>query len=204
MDGIAAIEARVAEITRRFAAPVQPAAVTGNSPGDFAAHLRHAMGTAAASTSIGFPGTAGAVSFIDGRALFGAPAPGGARAGIGVALGAGRGGSIDNWTAEAIRVTGVPDSWAPALRTIAEKESSLDPAAVNLGAVGGNRAKAPTGLMQTIPSTFAAHAAPGHGDILDPVDNMVAAIRYIRSRYGDPSATPGLRALARGERYVGY
>ncbi|HEV8624073.1 MAG TPA: hypothetical protein VG034_06410 [Acidimicrobiia bacterium] len=30
------------------------------------------------------------------------------------------------------------------------------------------------------------------------------AIDYIRRRYGDPSSTPGLRALARGERYVGY
>jgi SLT domain-containing protein len=58
--------------------------------------------------------------------------------------------------------------------------------------------------MQMLPSTFAAHAQPGHGNILDPVDNLTAAIDYIRRRYGDPSSTPGLRALARGDRYVGY
>ncbi|HET9772615.1 MAG TPA: transglycosylase SLT domain-containing protein, partial [Acidimicrobiia bacterium] len=79
-----------------------------------------------------------------------------------------------------------------------------DPAAANLAASGGDPARAPLGLMQMLPSTFAAHAVPGHGNILDPVDNLMAAIGYIRSRYGDPSSTPGLRALARGERYVGY
>ena len=58
--------------------------------------------------------------------------------------------------------------------------------------------------MQMLPSTFAAHAQPGHGNILDPVDNLSAAIDYIRDRYGDPTSTPGLRALARGEHYRGY
>ena len=58
--------------------------------------------------------------------------------------------------------------------------------------------------MQMLPSTFAAHAQPGHADILDPVDNLSAAIDYIKDRYGDPSNTPGLRALARGDHYVGY
>ncbi|MNC96115.1 hypothetical protein D3C83_134030 [compost metagenome] len=57
--------------------------------------------------------------------------------------------------------------------------------------------------MQMLPSTFAAHAPRG-GDILDPVDNLTAAIGYIKGRYGDPAATPGLRALARGEHYRGY
>jgi hypothetical protein len=113
-------------------------------------------------------------------------------------------GNVDGWIAEAIARTGVPASWAPALRTIAEHESSLNPAAANLAASGGDLAKTPLGLMQMLPSTFAAHAQPGQGNILDPVDNLTAAIDYIRRRYGDPSSTPGLRALARGERYVGY
>jgi soluble lytic murein transglycosylase-like protein len=166
VDGIAAIEMRVAEICRRFApvAPPAPPAVSGDG---FAAHLRTAMG--------------------------GAPAPTGDRPG-----------SVDSWIAEALRRTGTPASWAGGLRTIAERESSLDPAAANTAAAGGNIAKTPLGLMQMLPSTFAAHAVPGHDDILDPVDNLMAAIGYIRSRYGDPASTPGLRALARGERYVGY
>jgi soluble lytic murein transglycosylase-like protein len=163
MDGITAIEARVAEICRRFAPPA-PAPVSPVAGDGFAAHLRTAMG--------------------------GAPAD--------------RTGSVDTWIAEALRRTGTPASWAAGLRTIAERESSFNPAAANLDASGGNPARTPLGLMQMLPSTFAAHAAAGHNDILDPVDNLMAAIGYIRSRYGDPSATPGLRALARGERYVGY
>ena len=159
MDGIAAIEARVAEICQRFAPPPAPAPAAGPATGaSFDAHLRRAMET----------------------------------------------GDVDSWIAEAIARTGVPASWAPGLRTIAEHESSLNPAAANLAASSGDPARAPLGLMQMLPSTFAVHAQPGHGNILDPVDNLTAAIDYIRRRYGDPAATPGLRALARGERYVGY
>jgi SLT domain-containing protein len=113
-------------------------------------------------------------------------------------------GGADEWIAEAIARTGVPASWAPGLRSIAEHESSFDPGAANVAASGGKPAATPLGLMQMLPSTFAAHAQPGHGDILDPVDNVSAAIDYIRDRYGDPASTPGLRALARGDHYVGY
>lgn len=164
MDGIAAIEARVAEICRRFSPPA-PQARPAVSDDSFATHLRTAVG---------------GVPSADGP------------------------GAVDTWISEALRRTGAPPSWAPGLRTIAERESSFDPAAANLDAADGNLAKAPLGLMQMLPSTFAAHAVPGHGNILDPVDNLMAAIGYIRSRYGDPASTPGLRALARGERYVGY
>jgi len=111
---------------------------------------------------------------------------------------------VDSWISEAIVRTRVPASWGPGLRTIAEHESSLNPAAANLSASGGDPARTPLGLMQMLPSTFAAHAQPGQRDIFNPVDNLTAAIDYIRRRYGDPSSTPGLRALARGERYVGY
>jgi soluble lytic murein transglycosylase-like protein len=167
MDGIAAIEARVAEICQRFAPPPPPAPATGDG---FAAHLRTAMGP-------GLPG-AGATS--------GAPA------------------SADAWIAEAIARTGSPESWAPALKSIAQHESSLNPTAANTDASGGKPAATPIGLMQMLPSTFAAHAQPGRGNILDPVDNLSAAIDYIKDRYGDPASTPGLRALARGDHYVGY
>jgi soluble lytic murein transglycosylase-like protein len=174
MDGIAAIEARVAEICARFSPPPPPAPAPA-AGGAFADHLRRALG----------PGTTSGT-------------------GTGAPAGRAPGGAVDHWIAEALARTGAPSSWAPALRTIAEKESSLDPAAANLTASGGDPARTPLGLMQMLPSTFAAHAQPGHGNILDPVDNLSAAIGYIRSRYGDPSSTPGLRALARGQGYVGY
>ena len=171
VDGIPAVEARVAEICQRFGAPpAPPVAPTGS---DFASHLRTAM----------------------------AAGPAGAAGG---ALATPTGGGTEEWIAEAIARTGAPASWAPELKTIAEHESSLDPTAANVAASGGNPAATPLGLMQMLPSTFAAHAQPGHTNILDPVDNLSAAIGYIRDRYGDPADTPGLRALAAGQHYVGY
>jgi hypothetical protein len=168
MDGIAAVEARIAEITSRFAAP--PPATAAAAGDGFAAHLRTAMGAGA-----------GAVSPAGGAS-----------------------GAVDSWIAEAIARTGAPESWAPGLRAIAQHESSLNPAAANTAASGGKLTATPLGLMQMLPSTFAAHSQPGHGDILNPVDNLASAIDYIRGRYGDPASTPGLKALARGDRYVGY
>ena len=101
MDGIAAIEARVAEICARFAPPPPP--TIGATDGAFAAHLRRAMGTGSA-----------------------APVTGAGQAP----------GNVDAWITEAIARTGVPASWAPALRTIAFHESSFNPAAANLTAAG--------------------------------------------------------------------
>lgn len=41
------------------------------------------------------------------------------------------------------------------------------------------------GLMQVIPETFASYAMPGYNtNILDPLSNILAAIRYTWSRYG--------------------
>ncbi|MCL6453765.1 MAG: transglycosylase SLT domain-containing protein [Alicyclobacillus sp.] len=96
-------------------------------------------------------------------------------------------------TAQAAQLAGVPASWVTPLVAIAEHESAGHVAAVNPEETGdGEHA---VGLMQTEPTTFAAYALPGHADIENPVDNMVAAIRYIEARYGDPNV-----ALARSLR----
>lgn len=90
------------------------------------------------------------------------------------------------------------------LATIIQHESGGDPNAVNnwdSNAAAGHPSK---GLMQTIDSTFQAYAAPGHGDIYNPVDNIVAGARYILSRYGSTSNVPGIVSLARGGAYQGY
>ena len=112
---------------------------------------------------------------------------------------------MDAWLQQAIAITGVPATWAPALKAIAQHESAFNPAATNGNdPVGNGTYQRVVGLMQMLPSTFAAHAAPGHPDIYNPVDNLVAAIRYIQRRYGDPTNTPGLRSMARGGSYRGY
>ena len=127
------------------------------------------------------------------------------RGAAGLAGSTGAADGIDSWIQQAIDATGVPQSWAAGLRTIAEHESGLNPRAFNGNDhTASGASQTVVGLMQMLPSTFAAHALPGHNDISNPVDNLIAAIGYIRGRYGDPSNTPGLKSLAAGGRYRGY
>lgn len=92
------------------------------------------------------------------------------------------------WIRLAIHETGAPDYWYDGLYTIAQRESALNPNAVNgwdSNAAAGVPSK---GLMQVIDPTFRAHHQPGTSwDILEPVANVSAAINYIKARYGDIS-----------------
>ena len=58
--------------------------------------------------------------------------------------------------------------------------------------------------MQCIDSTFNAHKLPGHDDIWNPVDNIIAGVRYTFSRYGGFEGHPGLKAMSQGGGYQGY
>jgi uncharacterized protein YukE len=91
-----------------------------------------------------------------------------------------------------------------ALATIIHHESGGNPSAVNNGDSNAARGNPSTGLMQTIPSTFRHYALPGHTDILDPVDNIVAGARYAIERYGSVSRVPGVVSLGSGHGYRGY
>ena len=77
----------------------------------------------------------------------------------------------------AMGIVGVPSTWLGPLLTLISRESGFNPRAYN-GVLGAS------GLMQTIPSTFAANALPGYGGIFDPVANVIAGLRYILGRYG--------------------
>ncbi|MEB6549072.1 transglycosylase SLT domain-containing protein [Heyndrickxia sporothermodurans] len=116
------------------------------------------------------------------------------------------GGSADvkKWVARAIGIAGVPASWAGPLQTIAMKESGGNPRAVNNWDSNAKRGTPSQGLMQTIGPTFNAYKFPGHNNIFNPVDNILAAIGYIKSRYGNVFNVPGIKAMAAGGAYRGY
>ena len=114
------------------------------------------------------------------------------------------GGDVDAWLTAAIQATGVPASWLAGLRIIAMNESGGNPNAMNdwdVNAAAGDPSK---GLMQTIGATFNAYKQAGHDNILNPVDNAIAAINYIKARYGDISSVPGVASVSAGGAYKPY
>lgn len=86
----------------------------------------------------------------------------------------------------ALAKAGVPQSqwpmWEAGLNTLITRESSWNPNAINLTDSNAKAGHPSQGLMQTIPSTFAAYSLGG--SITDPVSNIVAGIRYIIATYG--------------------
>jgi len=87
---------------------------------------------------------------------------------------------------------------------IVKFESGWNANAINLTDSNAQAGHPSQGLMQTIPSTFAAYAIPGLGGITDPIANLVAGIRYAVSRYGSLDGVPGVQAVHAGGSYVGY
>jgi uncharacterized protein YukE len=117
--------------------------------------------------------------------------------------------NVDSWIQQAVAILREhgyrPDQIDPeAIETIIRHESAGDPGAVNSWDVNASRGTPSMGLMQTIGPTFDRWHLPGHGEILDPVDNIVAAVRYAVDRYGSVSRVPGVLSLAAGQAYRGY
>ncbi|WP_328304388.1 transglycosylase SLT domain-containing protein [Actinomycetospora sp. NBC_00405] len=118
-------------------------------------------------------------------------------------------GRVGDWIRQALAIltaAGIPpEKMDPgAIATIIQRESGGDPDAVNTWDSNAERGTPSQGLMQTIGPTFEAYKLPGHEEITDPVDNIIAGVRYAVDRYGSVSAVPGVEALARGDAYVGY
>ncbi len=116
---------------------------------------------------------------------------------------------LDGWIRSAIGIlqdngTPVSDEHVDEIRTIIEKESSGDPRAINNWDINAVRGTPSKGLMQTIDPTFDAYKLPGHGEIYDPVDNIIAGVRYTFDRYGGFAEHPGLASMAQGGGYQGY
>ncbi|WP_121639383.1 transglycosylase SLT domain-containing protein [Virgibacillus sp. Bac330] len=114
------------------------------------------------------------------------------------------GGNISEWIQAAMMITGVPSSWLGPLSVIAQKESGGNPKAQNNWDINAKRGIPSKGLMQTIGPTFNAFKGKGLNDIFNPVHNAVAAINYIKSRYGNVFNVPGIKSMASGGAYRGY
>lgn len=102
-------------------------------------------------------------------------------------------GTVRQWLTEALKITGhysLANLSALYGRTM--QESGGNPHAINLTDSNAKAGHPSKGILQTIPETFAAYMLPGHGDIWNPVDNAIAAIRYMFKEYGHivgPSST---------------
>jgi uncharacterized protein YukE len=118
-------------------------------------------------------------------------------------------GNVQQWIQQAIQeleAAGVPaselnpnDIW-----TIIQHESGGNPNAINLWDSNAQAGHPSKGLMQTIDSTFNSYKLPGHDNIYNPVDNIIAGVRYALSRYGSIGNVPGVAAVHGGGHYVGY
>ena len=112
----------------------------------------------------------------------------------------GVGGDVQSWSNDAkkalsqLGLSTSPSMIQKVLRQI-QTESGGNPSARggNDGLADGNA----TGLMQVKPGTFAANMLPGHGNIMNGYDNILAGLNYARKRYGD-----GLSFLGNGHGYA--
>jgi uncharacterized protein YukE len=118
-------------------------------------------------------------------------------------------GNVRQWIEEAIKLLqaqGIPVTEADIdkIWTIIEKESGGNPNAINLWDSNAKAGHPSKGLMQCIDSTFNSYKLPGHDNIYNPVDNIIAGVRYTFSRYGGFANHPGLASMAHGGGYQGY
>lgn len=121
---------------------------------------------------------------------------------LGGAGGGGGGGGnsgMGQWTsvaAQALRMTGqYSANNLSRLLMQMKSESGGNARAINNWDSNARRGTPSKGLMQVIDPTFRAYQMPGYGNIWNPLDNILASIRYSVSRYG---------SLTRAWRGVGY
>lgn len=101
-------------------------------------------------------------------------------------LGGGPGGGA-KWAsviAQALKMLHLPSSWNKPTQTLIDRESGGNPRAINLWDSNAKAGTPSKGLMQVIPPTFIANHYPGHNDIYNPLDNILAGLTYIRRHYG--------------------
>lgn len=113
-------------------------------------------------------------------------APGTAAGAAGLSGGAVSEGQARQWVTDGLKLAGVPATSANVTTVLgrAKQESGWNPTIVNTWDSNAAKGTPSIGFLQTIKSTFDAHAVPGHTDINNPVDNTAAAVRYMIATYG--------------------
>ncbi len=119
------------------------------------------------------------------------------------------GGTLGQWIQQALQimkqkgydVSGIDPQ---DLYIIGQHESNGNPKAVNDWDINAKNGIPTTGIMQLTPPNFRKYSIPGHKNIYDPVDNIIAGIQYSKSRYGSVSNVPGVKAVRAGNAYVPY
>ena len=109
------------------------------------------------------------------------------------------GSGVGRWKKTAIKALKMTGDYTKsnlsALMAQMKAESNGNPKAVNNWDSNAARGTPSKGLMQMIQPTFDSYKMKGHGNILKPLDNILAAIRYTKSAYG---------SLKSGWRGAGY
>jgi len=112
--------------------------------------------------------------------------------------------NLDGWIREAqaiLAANGYKVSYNAIYQTVMH-ESGGNPKAVNGWDSNAAAGHPSIGLMQTIQPTFNAYALPGHTNIYNPVDNIIAGARYAAARYG--SLDNVVAARCGGSCWFGY
>ncbi|GAB7103689.1 hypothetical protein JCM4814A_20030 [Streptomyces phaeofaciens JCM 4814] len=125
-----------------------------------------------------------ALPLIGASTASAAPTTGTAPGAIGVT---GYPNNLDGWIRESLAIMalkGIPGSYDGIHRNIM-RESSGNPAAINLWDSNAAKGTPSKGLLQVIDPTFQAyHVAGTSFDPFDPVANITAACNYAAARYG--------------------
>lgn len=105
--------------------------------------------------------------------------------------GAPKGSGVQRWKGQlkkALKANGLPTTSAYVnawLRQIATESGGNEKAIQgNIGDINNKTGDLAKGLIQTISATFNAYKFPGHGNIFNGYDNMLAAINYAKHAYG--------------------
>jgi WXG100 family type VII secretion target len=116
---------------------------------------------------------------------------------------------VEQWVEEAMAILAARGYPTGQMRkgdilAIIQHESGGNPHAINNWDSNAAKGTPSKGLMQTIDPTFDRWKLPGHEDIYNPVDNIIAGVRYAIGRYGSTSNVPGIVGLGDGTGYRGY